>query len=206
MATLIINSGCANLASVRFALERLDETVLVSDDPQQILAADRVILPGVGNMEFAMQKLNDKGLTETINLAEVIKKLTCPVLGICLGMQMLFEGSSESNTSSLTPALGIIKGRAEQFPDDMGLSVPHMGWNTISATNDDPLLAGVDDGAYVYFVHSFYLPLLPSTIAVSSYGVPFTAVVRQDNFCGTQFHPERSSTVGAQILKNFTEL
>ncbi len=153
-------------------------------------------MPGVGNMEFAMQKLNDKGL------AEVVKKLTCPVLGICLGMQMLFEGSSESNT----PALGIIKGRAEQFPDDMGLSVPHMGWNTISATKDDPLLAGVDDGAYVYFVHSFYLPLLTSTIAVSDYGVPFTAVVRQDNFCGTQFHPERSSTVGAQILKNFTEL
>lgn len=196
MSTLIINSGCANIASVRFALERLGETVLVSDDSNEILSADRVILPGVGNMEFAVQKLSDKGLVETI------KKLTCPVLGICLGMQLLFDGSSESTR----PALGIIKGKAKSFPDDMNLSVPHMGWNTITKTTDDPLLAKIDDGSYAYFVHSYYLPITPATIATSEYGVQFTSVVRQDNFWGTQFHPERSSKVGAQILANFTEL
>lgn len=196
MSTLIINSGCANLASVKFALERLGENVLISDKPSDILSADRVILPGVGTVDFAMKELTDK------NLVEPIKKLTCPVLGICLGMQLLFEGSSEGSTSSL----GIIEGVAAEFPKNTGLSVPHMGWNSLTVDKTDPLLEGVNDGDYVYFVHSFYLPMQKSSIATANYGRTFSAVVRQDNVWGCQFHPERSSTVGAKILENFVGL
>ena len=196
MSTLIINSGCANIASVKFALERLGETTLVSDKPNEILSADRVILPGVGTINFAMDELHSK------NIVESIKSLACPVLGICLGMQLLFEGSSEGST----PSLGLIKGSALEFPKNNNLSVPHMGWNNLDIIKNDPLLMGVNNGDYVYFVHSFYLPVQKSTIARANYGTPFSAVIRQDNIWGCQFHPERSSAVGAKILENFIGL
>lgn len=196
MATLIINSSCANLASVKYALERIGEKVLISDNASDISSADRVILPGVGTIDFAMAELIDK------NLIEPIKALTCPVLGICLGMQLLFEGSNEGHLSSL----GIINGKAEKFNLTSDFSVPHMGWNSLNIEKDDPLLMGINDGDYVYFVHSYFIAAHNNTIASTTYGNKFSAVVRKNNVWGCQFHPERSSSVGAKILKNFVGL
>ena len=195
----IIDSGGANIASVQFALERLGVEAQLTQDAATIAAAEKVILPGVGAAPVAMRRLQDAGLVA------VIRSLQQPVLGICLGMQLLFEHSAESDT----PMLGVIDGACAEFPAAAGLTVPHMGWNRllpIDCATPHPLLAGVESGAHVYFVHSYYAPLSGDTVAGCDYGLGFTAMVASGNFMGCQFHPERSGAVGAQILNNFLTL
>ena len=194
----IIDSGGANIASVRFALERLGVDSVLTADPAVILAAKRVILPGVGAAPVAMAQLARAGLVECI------RSLTQPVLGICLGMQLLFERSEEGDT----PLLGLVGGTCGAFDHGMGLTVPPMGWNRLLPQGElrHPLLSGVEDGAHVYFVHSYAAPVSADTVASCSYGVDFTALVARGNFMGAQFHPERSGPVGARILGNFLAL
>lgn len=194
----IIDSGGANIASVRFALERLGVDSVLTADPAVISSAERVILPGVGAAPVAMAQLDRAGLVECI------RGLTQPVLGICLGMQLLFERSQEGDT----PLLGLVGGTCGAFDPGMGLTVPHMGWNRLVPQGEGrhPLLAGVEDGAHVYFVHSYAAPVSADTVASCSYGVDFTALVARGNFMGAQFHPERSGPVGARILGNFLAL
>jgi glutamine amidotransferase len=196
MKTVIVNSGCANIASVKFAFERLGANVNVSSDLQEISKADRIILPGVGTFDFAMS-----GLIKN-QLINAIKSLNQPVLGICLGMQLYFEGSAEG----VAQGLGLAKGMANKFLSEPNLPVPHMGWNQLENLSDDPLLKGLDEGSYVYFVHSYFIPLGETTLAETTYGTTFSASVRKENFWGCQFHPERSSDVGATILNNFLKL
>ena len=194
----IIDSGGANIASVRFALERLGVDSVLTADPAVISAAERVILPGVGAAPVAMAQLARAGLVECI------RGLTQPVLGICLGMQLLFERSEEGDT----PLLGLVGGTCGAFDPGMGLTVPHMGWNRLLPHGEGRhlLLSGVEDGAHVYFVHSYAAPVSADTVASCSYGVDFTALVARGNFMGAQFHPERSGPVGARILGNFLAL
>ena len=196
MQTVIVNSGCANIASVKFAFERLGANVNVSSDLQEISKADRIILPGVGTFDLAMS-----GLIKN-QLINAIKSLSQPVLGICLGMQLYFEGSAEG----VTQGLGLAKGMADKFLSEPNLPVPHMGWNQLENLSDDPLLKGLDEGSYAYFVHSYFIPLGETTLAETTYGTTFSASVRKENFWGCQFHPERSSDVGATILNNFLKL
>ena len=194
----IIDSGGANIASVRFALERLGVDSVLTADPAVISVAERVILPGVGAAPVAMAQLARAGLVECI------RGLTQPVLGICLGMQLLFERSEEGDT----PLLGHVACTCGAFDPGMGLTVPHMGWNRLLPRGEGrhPLLSGVEDGAHVYFVHSYAAPVSADTVASCSYGVDFTALVARGNFMGAQFHPERSGPVGARILGNFLAL
>ena len=192
----IIDSGGANIASVQFALERLGAESVLTKDVKIIQSADKVLLPGVGVAPIAMQSLTEYGLIDCI------RGLTQPVMGICLGMQLLFAVSPEGNT----PLLGIFDADCETFTPAEGRSVPHMGWNRLSKQQDHPLLAGVDEGAYVYFVHSYFAPVTAQTIAATSYGDDFTAIIVENNFMGCQFHPEKSGPIGAQILRNFLEM
>lgn len=193
---VIIENGGANIASLQFALERLGCTPQLTSDAAAIRAATHVILPGVGAAADAMARLRARGLDK------VIPQLTQPLLGICLGMQLLYETSEEGGTS----CLGTIPGTARRFTAAPDRPVPHMGWNRLQRTKDSPLLEAMDDGDYAYFVHSYALPAGPETLATADYGVAFSAVVGYRNFFGTQFHPERSSTTGAQILRNFLAL
>ena len=190
---VIVAGGGANIASLQFALERLNVPSVVSGDPDAIGAASHVILPGVGAAANAMARLRRDGLHD------VIPKLRQPVLGICLGMQLLFESSDEGDTR----CLGIIPGRATRFTEAPGRPVPHIGWNTVEIGRDSPLLASMSGGDYAYFVHSYALPVTHATVASTQYGAPFTACVEWGNFFGAQFHPERSAAVGARILQNF---
>lgn len=191
----IIDNGGANIASLRFALDRLGATSLVTSAADQIRSAPRVILPGVGAAADAMGRLRSSGL------AALIPTLTQPVLGICLGMQLLFLSSEEGETG----CLGIIPARVTRFPDRRGFPVPHMGWNDLRVRTPVPLLRGIDAGAYVYFVHSYRAPVGPWTDATVDYGGEFSALVRARNFSGAQFHPERSSQAGHRLLANFLE-
>jgi glutamine amidotransferase len=193
---LIVDSGGANLASLQFALERLGASSSVGHEARQLAAARRVILPGVGSAPHAMQRLHEQ------NLAPLLRTLRCPVLGICLGMQLLFESSAEGPVQ----CLGVLPGAVERLRAAAGRPVPHMGWNQLERVQEDPLLAGVAAGEYVYFVHSFAATVSATTLATTDYGAPLAAVARHANFCGTQFHPERSAGVGARILKNFLQL
>jgi glutamine amidotransferase len=192
----IIDSGGANLASLQFALDRLAATSVVTADPVVISSAPRVLLPGVGAAADAMRRLEQSGLPACI------RALSAPVLGVCLGMQLLYERSDEGDTR----CLGIVPGKVQRLTSAPRRPVPHMGWNWIAAMASDPLLAGVGERDYVYFVHSYAAPHGPDTTATVDYGAPLTAVVRRGNFHGVQFHPERSGMVGARILKNFLEL
>ncbi len=192
----IIANGGANIASLRFALDRLGASSQLTADADELRRAPRVILPGVGAAADAMQRLRSLGL------AAAIPTLKQPVLGICLGMQLLFASSEEGETE----CLGILPGRVSRFPDREGFPVPHMGWNQLVARAESPLTRGLDEGAYVYFVHSYAAPVGPWTDAVTDYGGEFSAVVRHGNFHGTQFHPERSSRAGQRLLANFLEL
>jgi glutamine amidotransferase len=192
----IIDSGGANLASLRYALDRLGARSVVSSDPALIAAAPRVLLPGVGAAADAMQRLRAEGLDQ------LIPRLRAPLLGICLGMQLLFEHSDEGDTA----CLGVIRGRVERLRAAPGLPVPHMGWNTLALKAEDPLLAGIDAADRFYFVHSFAAGVCQDTLASVHYGGELCAIVRRDNFRGAQFHPERSSAAGARILRNFLAL
>jgi len=194
-AVVIIDSGGANIASLVYALRRLGCEASLSRDPGTVRNAARVILPGVGAAADAMARLDRHGL------AQLVPRLTQPVLGICLGMQLLFEASEEGDAA----CLGILPGTARRFKASSERPVPHMGWNQLEVRGAPPLLCGVDSGAYTYFVHSFAVPVGPDTAATCDYGGPFTAAVSRGNFHGTQFHPERSGRVGARILQNFLE-
>jgi imidazole glycerol-phosphate synthase subunit HisH len=193
---VIIENGGANIASLRFALERLGCEAQLSGDPQTIRNATHVILPGVGAAADAMKRLRAR------NLDELIPTLEQPVLGICLGMQLLYEASEEGDAR----CLGAIPGTARKFNAAPDLPVPHMGWNQLRAERSSPLLNGLGDDAYAYFVHSYALPPGPETIASADYGTKFSAMIAHRNFHGAQFHPERSSTAGATVLRNFLEL
>ncbi len=198
-STVIIDTGCANLSSVRYAFERLKADVLVTDDPTSIKQADRVVLPGVGSAGAAMASLKEKGLIE------LIQNLTQPVLGVCLGMQMLTALSKERGTQNEDcQCLGLIPITIEEL-DSQGQPLPHMGWNQLKVS-DHPLFAGIADGSYVYFVHSYRAPQSDFTIAECDYGETFSAAIAKDNFMGVQFHPEKSAAVGAQILSNFLKM
>jgi glutamine amidotransferase len=193
---VIIDSGGANLASLQYALERLGARSCVSRDPRVIAAAPRALLPGVGAADDAMQRLRANGV------AQILPSLTQPVLGICLGMQLLFSYSEEGPTD----CLGLLPGRVRRLGVTAGHPVPHMGWNQLQHTSEDPLLEGIASGNYAYFVHSFAVPVSQLTLATADYGAPLSAAVRRANFWGTQFHPERSAATGARLLANFLRL
>lgn len=190
--------GCcgANLASLTFAFARLGFDLPVSNDPERVRAARRVVLPGVGAARTAMQRL------EAWGLAAVIPTLEQPVLGICVGMQLLFESSEEEDT----PCLGVIPGRVERLRPEPPLPVPEMGWNELEPWGESRLLTEVPPGSYAYFVHSYAAPVGDYTRATSDYNGPFTAVAEHRNFFGAQFHPELSSAAGAAILASFLRL
>ncbi len=193
---VIIASGGANIASLQFALERQGVAASLTADAARIRAATHVILPGVGAAADAMRRLRGAGLDR------VIGRLEQPVLGICLGMQLLHAASDEGATD----CLGVIPGHAERFAAAPDRPVPHMGWNTFARSRESALLEGIEDGAHAYFVHSYALPLGAATTAACEYGGPFSACVEWNNFYGTQFHPERSAAVGARLLRNFLDL
>ena len=189
---VIVASG-ANIASLQFALQRLEADATVSADADEIRAAGHVILPGVGAAAVAMSRLRQSGLDI------VIPSLRQPVLGICLGMQLLYESSQEGDAA----CLGIIPGGAARFAEGPGRPVPHMGWNTLEIRRPTALLEGLADGDYAYFVHSYALDVGAATVASAHYGGHFSACVQWRNFYGAQFHPERSAAVGARVLGNF---
>lgn len=193
---VLVDSGGTNIGSVRYALERLGIDAHVSHSAVRIRSASHVILPGVGAAGPGMRALQSHGLVE------VLRKLQQPVLGVCLGMQLLFEHSEEADT----PCLGVIPGRVHQISPTPGCRVPHMGWNRIESIRDDPLLRGLPPKAFAYYVHSYAASCDRNTLATSDHGMSFAAVVRKGNFCGMQFHPERSAAVGACLLKNFLSL
>lgn len=198
--TVIIDTGCANLSSVRFAFERLNANVLVSADFDVIRSAARVVLPGVGTAGAAMDALKQK------HLIELIKSLTQPVMGVCLGMQMLASLSNEhgGRSEQNITCLGLVPTDIGDL-DSKGLPLPHMGWNQIEVS-DHPLFVGIENGSYLYFVHSYRAPISEYTLASSTYGESFSAAIGKGNFFGVQFHPEKSAKVGAQILQNFLNM
>jgi glutamine amidotransferase len=193
MRPVIIDSGGANLASLQYALERLGVQAPVSSTPEEVAKATHVILPGVGSAGDAMRRLKASGV------ASVLPGLEQPVLGICLGMQLLFTRSDEGETE----CLGVIPGSVRRMQAQPGRPVPHMGWNQLAIRQRDPLLARIPENEYMYFVHGYAASVSEDTIATASYGSDLTAVVRRKNFCGTQFHPERSGAAGARLLANF---
>ncbi|GHV65933.1 imidazole glycerol phosphate synthase subunit HisH [Bacteroidia bacterium] len=192
MNVVIIEYGAGNLFSVQTALERLGCTATVSCEPAVIRGAERVLFPGVGQASSAMKRLRECGLEQ------VIPTLTMPVLGICLGMQLLCTYSEEGDTEGL----GVLPLRVEKIVGDC--KVPHIGWNRIEGLKSS-LFKGIDEGAWMYFVHSYYLPVNSYQVAESDYHKPFCAAIEKDNFFGCQFHPEKSGDVGERMLKNFLE-
>lgn len=197
-SVVIVDTGCANITSVFCALERLGAKVQISAEPSTIQSADRVIIPGVGTAAQAMANIAAKGLTD------VLRQLTQPVLGICLGMQLLTRHSEEGDVACLQ----VIEGSVSRMNVD-GLRLPHMGWNTLECVGGEqchPILRGLSASDYVYFVHSFAVEPSAAMLASCTYGVTFAAVIGHANFIGMQFHPERSSRVGAQLLRNFLTL
>ncbi len=191
----IISACGANFSSVVFACERLGKEAMLTVDPQRIKKASHVILPGVGTANQSMQQLQQVGLPS------VIRSLTQPVLGICLGMQILYEHSSEGDVD----CLDIIPGKVRALVKKPGMSLPHMGWNVLHIQNSSGLLAGIEENSYVYYVHGYASKVSEFTLASSDYTETFSAAVQYQNFYGLQFHPERSGPVGAKILKNFLD-
>ena len=198
----IIDYGAGNLQSVRNALDFIGCPGTITSDPAEILSADGIILPGVGAFGSAMAEMERKGLTETVKSAAKSGK---PFIGICAGMQLLFEESEESPD---VPGLGVLKGRVLLFPADKGLKIPHMGWNSIRTKKESRLLGKLSGSPYMYFVHSYYVKAEDQEIvsALSDYGTTFDAAVEQNNLFGCQFHPEKSGTEGISILRRFAEL
>ncbi|MEM1174372.1 MAG: imidazole glycerol phosphate synthase subunit HisH [Pseudomonadota bacterium] len=189
----IIDSGGANIASLLYAFERLNAPAVLTTDADTIRSADRVILPGVGAAGDAMQRLRDA------SLIDVIRRLEQPVLGVCLGMQLMVDASEEENVD----CLGIIPGTATLLPAGTEHPVPNMGWCAIDKRSDHPSLETIDDGSYFYFVHSYAVPVSDYTVASAAHVDPFAAVIAKDNFWAAQFHPERSSTAGQKLLARF---
>jgi len=201
-SNVIIDTGCANLSSVLFAIKRIGFEAIISDDIATIKAADKVILPGVGNAKHAMKNIQNKGLIECI------QSLTQPVLGFCLGMQLMCKDSLESsvgNDSEVINCLDVIPTSIKPLAAN-GLRLPHMGWNTLTCVIDHPIFEGIKAGDYFYFVHSFAAPISEYTAAGCEYGSEFSAAIMRNNFIGCQFHPERSGENGSKIIKNFLEM
>lgn len=203
----IIDYGMGNLRSVQKGFERIGREAVITSNPAQVLEADRIVLPGVGAFRDCIRNLEQGGFVEPI--LKVIADGR-PFLGICLGLQLLF---SESEEFGLHKGLGVIPGRVVRFPDAMTednekLPVPHMGWNQITFRQPAPLFNGIADGSNVYFVHSYYVKPDDQAVvaATCSYGLEFCAAIRKNNLVATQFHPEKSQTIGLQMLKNFTEM
>ncbi len=195
----IIDYGVGNLASVLNAFKKIGISAFITSNKEEILNASKVVLPGVGAFNDAFTTLDSLGFVEVIN--SLVKKHT-PILGICVGMQMLFEGSFEFGYHK---GLGLVKGNCEKI-ESSSLKIPHMGWNNITIKKDSKLLKDINDNAYVYFVHSYRVTNLDNAIATSFYDREFCAVVEKDNVYGCQFHPEKSGDIGLEILKNFGEL
>ena len=193
MRVAVIDSGGANIGSVRYALERLGVDSILTGDAAVIQACERVILPGVGAAAVAMARLRE------LDLIQAIRTLQQPLLGICLGMQLLFESSEEGDVETL----GLMQGRVTKLPEAPGVRIPHMGWNRLALRRESTLLAGIGAGAQCYFVHSYAAPVTVDCVASSAHGVPFAALVQRGNVAGAQFHPERSGTAGARLLENF---
>jgi len=191
----IIDSGGANIASLLFAIERLGRSAELTTDAEIIRSADRVLLPGVGAAKDAMERLIDA------NLIDLIRDLEQPVLGICLGMQLLLDGSEEEDVE----CLGIVPGIAARLPSTPACPVPNMGWCATHKTSGHPLLKNISDGSFFYYLHSYALPASEYTLATAEHAQAFSAVIGRDNFVAAQFHPERSSKAGAQLLRNFLD-
>lgn len=191
----IIDYNAGNVKSVQFALERLGKSAVLTSDKAKIEAADKVIFPGVGEASSTMENLHKTGL------AQLIPTLTQPVLGICLGMQLMCATSEEGNANGLE----IFPMSVRRFPTDTALKVPHIGWNTIGKL-DSPLFQNLSANEYMYFVHSFYVEQGAATVATTDYVQPFSAALHKDNFYAVQFHPEKSGAAGEQILTNFLSL
>jgi glutamine amidotransferase len=196
MSVVLVDAGGTNIGSVRYALQRLGVDAALTSDAQAIRTADKVILPGVGAAGPGMARLHELGLVE------LMRSLTQPVLGVCLGMQLLCERSEEGDTA----CLGVIPTTVHRFAEQPGLRVPHMGWNRLQRQRQHRLLDGLADGDWAYFVHSYAVPTGEHALATTEFGGPFAAVIARGNFHGMQFHPERSAQVGARLLKNFLEL
>jgi len=194
MSVAIIDYGAGNIQSIRFALERLGVPTILTDQAAVITNADRVIFPGVGEASSAMKKLEKSGLDK------LIPTLTQPVLGICLGMQLMCNHTEEGNTKGL----GIFDTSVKRF-EIKPLKVPHMGWNTSQHT-DNRLFEGIEQGSYFYMVHSYYAQICDQTVASMSYGLEFSTALQKNNFYGVQFHPEKSSNAGSKLLKNFIKI
>lgn len=195
MKTVIIDYNAGNVRSVLFAMERLGIQAVLSSDHKLIQEAEKVIFPGVGEASTTMAFLKKEGLDD------LIRSLKQPVLGICLGMQLLCEHSEENNT----PCLGIIPQQVKRFRPQNGEKVPHMGWNQIEDLKE-PIFKNTEEDSFVYFVHSYYVEKGPYTTAISHYTLPFSAAVQKDNFYATQFHPEKSGSIGEEILKAFLSI
>ena len=196
MKTVIIQYNAGNIQSVLYALERLGATAVVTDDPNEILSADKVIFPGVGEASTAMSYLRER------KLDLLIKKLEQPVLGICLGMQLMCAHSTENDTT----CLGIFEEQVKQFnPEEATVKVPQIGWNTI-ANLKSTLFQGVPEDSYAYFVHGYFASLGTHTIATTHYVQPYSSALHKDNFYGVQFHPEKSALIGEKIIQNFLSL
>lgn len=196
MSVAVVKLGVGNTASVMFALERLGVAAVLTDDPARIGEAERVILPGVGAAAHAMRLLRAKAL------GAVLRSFARPLLGICLGQQLLFESSEEGDAEGL----GLMSGRVKRFAASAKTPTPHMGWSKLRPVRDNPLCEGVGAQDYTYFVHSYVCPSSDATIATAEYGTAFPAMVARGNIFGCQFHPERSGAVGARILRNFLSL
>ncbi|MDR0181495.1 imidazole glycerol phosphate synthase subunit HisH [Lysobacter arvi] len=190
---VLIDWGGGNIGSVRYALDRLGARAVLSADADTIANAPRVILPGVGAAAPAMQRLHE------LDLVQTIRTLEAPLLGICLGMQLLYESTEEGDVEGL----GVLEGRIARIVAQPGVRVPHMGWNRLRRVRPSPLLDGIADGEWAYFVHGFAAPLGVDTLASSEYGGAFAAVVGRGRRFGAQFHPERSAATGQRLLANF---
>ena len=195
MRVALVDAGGANIGSVRYALQRLGVEAELTADARVIAAADRVILPGVSTAVTVMGRLHEQGLVATL------RQLEAPLLGVCVGMQLLFEHSEEGDT----PCLGLLPGKVAKLPASARIRVPHMGWNTLQPLRASSLMQGIEAGEHAYFVHSYAAPVTEDCLSSSEHGVPFAAVVQRGRVAGAQFHPERSSTVGARLLRNFIE-
>lgn len=196
MSIAIVKYNAGNIRSVDYALKRLGVEAVITADREELLAADKVIFPGVGEAETTMNHLRESGLDE------LIKKLRQPVLGICVGMQLMCRFSEEGNVA----CMGIFDADVKRFiPQKHEDKVPHMGWNTLLSTETD-LFKGFTCEEFVYFVHSYYVPISCYTVAQTNYILPFSAALHKDNFYATQFHPEKSGMVGERILRNFLEI
>ena len=198
----IIDYGAGNLQSVKKAFDFIGAESVITNDPKVILSADKILLPGVGSFGDAMDSMHKNGLVETIKECALSGK---PFLGICLGLQLLFEESEESPG---VKGLGIFKGKIKKFSSDMGLKIPHIGWNSLSIKQKNTLFKDIPENSYVYFVHSYYLHAEDENdiATVTNYGIDFHSAVGKNNIFATQFHPEKSGDVGLQILKNFASM